>query len=169
MMIRVAEIPEEGLSVQGAAALPQPFSDAAWELDDLSLFVEKDEADVLVRGHITATVPQVCGRCLERFPLRVEARVDARVAPRPAAREEIELATDDLELDFYAEDLLNLSQLVETETTLELPMKPLCRADCRGLCPVCGGNRNLVACQCDVKPPDPRFAVLKDLADRLSR
>jgi uncharacterized protein len=168
MMIRVSEIPEEGHSVRGTAALPEPFSDAAWALDDLSLFIEKDEVDVLVRGHITATVPQVCGRCLERFPLRVDAEVDARLVPRPAAKE-IELASDDLELDFYAEDLLNLAQLVETETTLELPMKPLCREGCRGLCPVCGGNRNLVACQCDVKAPDPRFTVLKDLADRLSR
>jgi uncharacterized protein len=169
MMIRVSEIPAEGLSIVGAAVLPEPFSDAAWELHDLSLFIEKDEADALVRGHIAATVPQVCGRCLERFPLHVEAEVDARVVPRPAAKEEIELASDDLELDFYAEDLLNVAQLVETETTLELPMKPLCREGCRGLCPVCGGNRNLVACQCDVKAPHPRFAVLKDLVDRLSR
>ena len=169
MMIRVSEIPEEGLSVQSAAALPEPFSDAAWALDDLSLFIEKDEVDVLVRGHITATVPQVCGRCLERFPFRVDAEVDVRLVPRPAAKEEIELASHDLELDFYAEDLLNLAQLVETETTLELPMKPLCREGCRGLCPVCGGNRNLVGCQCEVKAPDPRFTVLKDLADRLSR
>lgn len=168
MMIRVSDIPEEGLSIQGAAALPEPFSDPAWELVDLSLFIEKDDSDVIVRGRIAARVPQVCGRCLERFPVRVEPDVDARVAPRPAGKEEIELASDDLELDFYTDDLLNLAQLVETETTLDLPMKPLCREDCRGLCPVCGGNRNLVACQCGVKPPDPRFAVLKDLADRLS-
>jgi uncharacterized protein len=53
--------------------------------------------------------------------------------------------------------------VVETETTLALPMKPLCRDDCRGLCPVCGGNRNLVACACAQRTPDPRLAVLKDL------
>ncbi len=169
MIIRVSEIPQEGLSVEGVEVLPEPFRDRSWRLEALSLFLERDEADVLVRGRIAAIVPQVCGRCLDPFPVRVEPRVDARFAPRPArGREEVELASDDLELDFYAEDLLNLAQLVETETTLDLPMKALCRQDCRGFCPVCGSNRNVVDCTCGAKPPDPRFAVLKDLAARLS-
>ncbi len=169
MMIRVSEIPQEGLSIEGAEARPAPFHDPAWRLEGLSLFIEKEGTDVLVRGRIAASVPQVCGRCLERFPVRVETEIDTRLAPRPQARrEEIELASDDLEMDFYTDDLLNVAQLVETETTLELPMKPLCREECRGLCPVCGGNRNVVECRCEVNPPDPRFAVLKDLAARLS-
>ena len=169
MLIRVSEIPAEGLSIQGVDVLPEPFHDSSWRLLRLSLFVEKDDGDVFVRGRLEASVPQVCGRCLERFPLRVEPRIDARFAPKPQpGREDVELASDDLEIDFYADDMLNLAQFVETETTLELPMKPLCREDCRGLCPVCGGNRNLVECACAVKLPDQRFAVLKDLAARLS-
>jgi uncharacterized protein len=55
---------------------------------------------------------------------------------------------------------------VLTETTLALPMKPLCRADCQGLCPACGANRNVAPCTCAPKPPDPRLAVLRDLASR---
>ncbi|PYM08593.1 MAG: hypothetical protein DMD82_02215 [Candidatus Rokuibacteriota bacterium] len=168
MLIRVSEIPAEGLSIQGVDVLPEPYHDSSWRLLRLSLFVEKDDADVFVRGQVEASVPQVCGRCLERFPLRVELPIDARFAPkRVPGKEDVELASDDLEIDFYADDMLNLAQVVETETTLELPMKPLCREGCRGLCPVCGGNRNLVECACAVKPSDLRFAVLKDLAARL--
>jgi len=69
----------------------------------------------------------------------------------------------------YEKDELDLNVLVETETTLALPMKPLCREDCLGLCPVCGGNRNVVTCGCRDRAPDPRLAVLKDLAARRSR
>jgi len=169
MLIRVSEIPDEGLSIEGPDALPEPFHDRSWRLEELSLFVQRDDRDVLVRGRIAVSVPQVCGRCLERFPIRVAPEVDARFSPRPErGQEQLELGSDDLELDFYTDDSLDLVQLVETETSLELPMKPLCRADCRGLCPTCGANRNLVECTCAVRPPDPRFTILKDLAGRLS-
>jgi uncharacterized protein len=168
MIIKVSEIPDEGLSLEGTDVLSTPFQDPSWTLLALSLHLERDAADVVVTGRIGARVPQVCGRCLEPFPIDVAARVDTRFRPRPQRREEdVELGVDDLEVDFYADDSLNLATLVETETSLSLPMKPLCRADCRGLCPVCGGNRNTVDCHCEVRTPDPRLAVLKDLAARL--
>ena len=90
-----------------------------------------------------------------------------RLVPRPATKDSVELGADDLDVDFYVDDLLDLKRVVETETTLVLPMKPLCREDCRGLCPACGGNRNLVPCTCASLPPDPRLAALRDLATRL--
>src|SRR5213594_3914098 len=99
----------------------------------------------------------------------VAAAVDVRVVPRPATADNVELAADDLDVEFYAKDELDLGVLIETETTLALPMKPLCRDDCLGLCPVCGGNRNVVACRCRDRAPDPRLAVLRDLAARRSR
>jgi uncharacterized protein len=168
MRIWVSDIQEDGLTVDDAAAFGAPFSDPAWRLDDLSLHVERDEQDVLVHGEIRATVPQVCGRCLEPFPAGVRAAVDVRVVPRPATADSVELRPDDLDVDFYQKDELDLGALVQTETTLALPMKPLCRDDCRGLCPVCGGNRNQVACACRPSAPDPRLTALKDLAARLS-
>jgi uncharacterized protein len=167
MLIRVSDIQEDGLTVDDVAAIGA-FSDPAWRLDAVSLRVERDERDVLVSGEIRATVPQTCGRCLEPFPAGVRAAVDVRLIPRPATADNVELASEDLDVDFYQNDELDLSGLVEAETMLALPMKPLCRDDCRGLCPVCGGNRNAVACACGERAPDPRLAVLKDLAARLS-
>ena len=168
MIIKVSEIPDDGLTVEGTEALPAPFQDRSWTLQALSLRLERDGVDVLVTGRIGARVPQVCGRCLEPFPIDVSATVDTRFIPRPQRRgEDFELGSDDLELDFYPDDSLNLGTLVETETTLALPMKPLCREDCRGLCPVCGGNRNAVDCHCEVRVPDPRLSALRDLASRL--
>lgn len=167
MVIRVSEIPEEGRTIDGVEECPRPFQDPNWALEALSLFVEKDRDDVLVRGRIRSRVPLTCSRCLESFPMTVEADMDVRVAPRPQGRgEEVELSTDDLEVDFYAENLLDLDRLIETETTLRLPMKPLCREECRGLCPVCGGNRNQNPCACQVTHPDLRLQALKVLGDR---
>jgi uncharacterized protein len=165
MIIRVSDIPEEGLQVEDRAAFR--FADATWRLDSVSLAVTRDGDDVDVVGRIDATVPQTCGRCLEEYPATVQAAVDVRFAPRPAASHNAELGRDDLDVDFYDNDELDLGALVENETTLALPMKPLCREDCRGLCPVCGSNRNLGACACPARTPDPRLAVLKDLAARL--
>lgn len=167
MRIRVSEIQNDGLTVDQVTAVA-PFADPAWRLDAVRLRVERDDLDVLVAGEILATVPQVCGRCLEPFPAGVRAGVDVRVIPRPRTADSVKLASDDLDVDFYQNDELDLSALVEAETTLALPMKPLCRDDCRGLCPTCGGNRNVAACACGERAPDARLAVLKDLAARLS-
>ena len=168
MIIRVSDIEDEGLVVANAGEFVAPFSDRAWRLDRVRLHVERDGADVVVTGQIDATVPVVCSRCLEEFRSEVRPVVDARYVPKPAADHDVELGADDLDLDFYQNDELNLSALIETETSLALPMKPLCRSDCRGICPVCGVNLNATRCACERRPPDPRLAPLRDLAARLN-
>lgn len=166
MVIRVSEIPEDGRVIEGVEEC-RPFQDPHWTLEALRLFIARDKDDVLVRGRIRSRVPLTCSRCLEPFPMAVEADTDVRFTPRLGWRgEDCELSAADLEVDFYAENLLDLDRLIETETTLRLPMKPLCREDCRGLCPVCGGNRNQNLCACQVKLPDPRLQALNFLNER---
>src|SRR5215813_14026686 len=165
MIIKVSEIPEEGLRLEGPEAFSQPFQDRSWRLEDVELGVEKDADTVFVTGHLRSRVPQVCSRCLESYEATVDAAVDTRLVPAPAARgEERELGADDLETDVYDRDQIDLNALIETETTLGLPMKPLCR----GLCPSCGASRNGEPCGC-APAVDPRWSQLKGLADRLSR
>jgi uncharacterized protein len=166
MIIRVSELEAEGLAVEEVSRFSSAFTDPSWRLEGLSLHLTPDGKDVLVSGEIQATVPQDCGRCLESFPARVTARVDVRVTPAPVGADSVELGVDDLDTDFYVNDELDLASLVATETTLALPMKPLCRADCLGLCPVCGGNRNLTPCECQERQPDPRLAILKQVSVR---
>ena len=168
MIIRVSELDDQGLRIDDVAALAQGLSEPSWRLDAASLEVEAEGSDVFVRGHVAVEVPQTCSRCAEVFPLRVETDVDARLTPKPPQGDSVELGAKDLDLDFYSNDQIDLTRIVETETSLALPMKSLCRSDCRGLCPVCGVNRNAVPCACASRPPDPRLAVLRDLATRLS-
>jgi uncharacterized protein len=166
MIIRVSELEEHGLRIDDVQALAGALPDPSWRLEAVDLEVEADGAEVFVRGRLAVTAPQTCGRCLEAFPARVETPVDVRLVPRPAAADSVELGADDLDVDFYENDELDLARVVENEATLALPMKPLCRDDCRGLCPACGANRNVAPCTCAPRPPDPRFAALRDLAAR---
>jgi uncharacterized protein len=76
----------------------------------------------------------------------------------------LELTTGDLDVLYYDELVLPLDPLVEEQVQLELPMKALCRDDCRGLCPTCGADRNLAPCGC--RPPtDERWKSLRTLFD----
>jgi uncharacterized protein len=168
MIVRVPDIPTEGLSVTDALALGEVYRDPAWRLLDVNLRLERDGLDVFVTGEVRAAVSQACGRCLEPLPSEVTATLDVRLVPRPSTADNVELAADDLDVDFYDKDVIDIGALIDAETTLALPMKPLCREGCLGLCRVCGGNRNVVKCECPERPPDPRLAALKDLASRLS-
>src|SRR5947207_5827992 len=154
MIIRVSELPDGSLSIDQTAYAASPYADPAWRLDRLQLQVNKDGDDVDVIGQIHAIVPQTCGRCTEGFESPVTADVDLRFAPKPARVDGAELGRDDLDTDFYVDDQIDLARVIETETTLALPMKPLCDPDCRGLCAVCGANRNLNPCACVQPAPD---------------
>jgi len=169
VIIRVSELQGEGMTIDDPAALGWSFEDRSWRLDGIHLRVGRDGADVVVDGVAEATVPQTCGRCLESFPVAVRAPIDLRVVPRPSVGDTIELSNDDFETDFYADDQLDLGGILQTETTLALPMKPLCQPGCRGLCRGCGANRNLAPCACPERPPDPRLAGLRGLSARRDR
>lgn len=164
MVIHVSEIPDEGLQVDSPDALGAIYPEEGWRLDAVSLLIERRGPEVVVSGRLDATVRLACGRCLEPLVARVEPGVDVHLVPVPSVRQgETELRPDDLEVDFYREGILDLGALLRSETDLALPMKPLCRADCRGLCPGCGGNRNVTDCRCETSGIDRRLAALEAL------
>ena len=164
MVIRVSEIPDEGIRIESADQLEGVYPEPGWSLDGVSLGIERQGPDVVVSGYFEATARLQCSRCLEPVTSPVAAAVDLHLVPPPSGRQgEIELGADDLEVDFYQGDELDVAGLLRSETALALPMKPLCRADCRGLCPVCGGNRNLTPCRCETRSADPRLAPLEAL------
>lgn len=129
---------------------------------------------VLVQGHVTVPVTMVCSRCLSPYPLEVEADFQEEFVPRtrprvPGEAEEANpegrdaVADDEDEVEFFDNNRIDLGPLIREQLVMALPMKSLCRDDCRGLCPVCGQNLNLGTCDCQVDETDPRLAVLRDL------
>jgi uncharacterized protein len=75
------------------------------------------------------------------------------------------LGEDELLVAFYRDDQLDLSHMAWEQIVLALPMKPLCKIDCEGLCPDCGVNRNAASCSCVQDDTDPRWQALNDLID----
>ena len=164
MLIRVSEIPDHGVRLFDPTALGGVYADPAWTLDAVDLLVERRGDKVAIGGGFEATAQLLCSRCLDSIVTRVEPRVDLQLVPQPSGRQtQVELGPDDLEVDFYQGDVLDVAGLLRSETDLALPMKPLCRPDCRGLCPVCGGNRNVTECRCETRGTDPRLAPLEAL------
>ena len=76
---------------------------------------------------------------------------------------EQEVKDDDLNVSFYKDDVIDLGDVMREQFYLALPMKPLCREDCHGLCVVCGTNLNRETCSCKRVWEDPRLGPLRDL------
>jgi uncharacterized protein len=134
----------------------------------LTARVVKDAEKVRLVGRVQTQLEATCGRCLEPFPIPVDAPFDLLFLPaadvRPASGEN-EVQDDDIGVSFYTDDVIDLGGVMREQFFLALPMKPLCRDDCQGLCPVCGGNRNRERCACRTEWVDPRLAPLKKLLD----
>ena len=135
---------------------------------DLRLKIHKDKERFRLVGTLSTVLELTCSRCLEPFPLPLDAPFDLRYMPQieNAAGATDEVEDEDLSEAFYRDDAIDLGQLMDEQFYLALPMKPLCRPDCKGLCPNCGTNLNVATCDCQVRWEDPRLSSLKALIDR---
>jgi uncharacterized protein len=131
----------------------------------LAFDIHKDKDQFRLIGTVQTALELPCSRCVEPFVLPVDAEFDLRYQPHSAntGEGEREIEADDLTTAFYENDAIDLGQLMREQFYLSLPMKPLCRTDCAGLCPVCGTNLNRGACDCKAGWEDPRLAPLKAL------
>lgn len=131
----------------------------------VELEIRKDRTRVRLVGTVQTRLELPCSRCLEPFQVPFDGPVDLRYAPAAefTAEGEHEVAEDDLDTSVYREDQIDLNEMLREQFYLALPMKPLCREDCLGLCPSCGTNRNTGACACAPVWEDPRLAPLKGL------
>jgi uncharacterized protein len=131
----------------------------------LDLDIHKDKERFRLVGTARTELEVPCSRCLEPFRMPVDAALDLRYLPATelTADADREVPEEDLETGFYRDDQLDLNELLREQFYLALPMKPLCRDDCRGLCPQCGANRNAGGCSCAITWEDPRLAPLKGL------
>jgi uncharacterized protein len=127
--------------------------------------VERKAQLFRLAGRVTTALELGCGRCLEPYRLPIDSTFDLRYLPQQANRggEEDEVGEDALDVAFYEGETIDLGEMLREQFYLSLPMKPLCRPDCRGLCPVCGANRNAASCGCEPTWDDPRLAPLKGL------
>ncbi len=125
----------------------------------------KSNREFRLVGRVSTKLELVCSRCLEPFTFSVDLPFDLLYLPHSenTGEGEKEIEDDDLETAFYRDDLIDLGQLMREQFYLALPMKPLCREACRGLCPQCGANLNETTCTCQTDWVDPRLEALRSL------
>ena len=170
---KIKEIPEEGLVVD--LALPADLLKDALEglepeLEHCSgsvrLTLTKARTDVVVTGRVSAALAMACGACLKPATLTLSVPINAVYVV--GDEETGDPDDDDLEAEedvlVYDGVLLDLRPLVREQLILAIPMSPRCKESCRGLCPVCGEDRNLTSCGHKVgELEESPFAALKSV------
>ena len=115
---------------------------------------------LLIQMKFQASLMIPCDRCLEDvevvIPVSEEKVVDLNSI-------EAEKKDDQDEFNFMDGCNLDVDMLAYGEISLAIPMKVLCKEDCKGICSVCGCNRNHVSCDCDTTVPDPRMSAIYDI------
>ncbi len=108
--------------------------------------------ELYVRATVKAAVRVECARCLDTLDLPLESTFAALYAPVPAAEEDESRsqreASESQRVLHYTGGVVDLGEQIIEALALAAPMKPLCREDCKGLCPQCGRNLNDGACGC---------------------
>ena len=132
------------------------------------------EREFVVSGTVRFEADLNCSRCLDPYPFAVHSDFTLRFIPRASSPEEsnpeeLEIAGEGLEEEFYEEPKIDLRPLVLEKVQLSLPMKPLCEESCRGLCPVCGTNRNRGQCECSGAESDHRWDALRGIREQLAK
>lgn len=170
MFIETKEIRPDGLvirrSVQ-AFRLPLSGGDTI-QVDTVHLSGElsKDKDGVSFAGRIATSAQLPCSRCLEEYPLPLDLSFDLYYTTEPdgSAGTDSRIDDDMVTRVHYDGVRIDLQSLLSEQVYLALPLKPLCRPDCLGLCPRCGTNLNAGDCACaEYRTEDPRLQVLKSL------
>lgn len=170
MKIRIEDIPPSGLSLdleESGAALKE-FAGGKLDFNfstpvKAHLEVSKRGQSIFVSGGIKAGIKVECSRCLKEFEYPYESDFASYYELGREPEREKELKPEDMDVNFIEGDSLDTSEVLLGQIALELPMQPLCRPDCKGLCPRCGADLNLGDCGCGgEEKTDPRLAKLKE-------
>lgn len=125
--------------------------------------------EVRIRGKMHVGLEVQCDRCLEPMPYTLDGPFDLlyRPAPKGPLPHDLSIDEGEAEIGFYEGSGMALEEVMREHVLLSLPMHQVCRADCAGICPRCGMNRNTASCDCAEERVDDRWAALRDLRGSL--
>jgi len=120
---------------------------------------------VLVKGELHTEVELTCSRCLSLFNFPVAINFEEEYLPTIDVVSGAPLPSPEEPSSFVIDEhhVIDLTEAIRQYTLLTMPMKPLCRQDCAGLCPDCGHNLNQGPCDCPPPTIDSRWSELSKL------
>ena len=126
----------------------------------------RDGSSVIVTGKAHADVELRCGRCLEHLKTGIDADVNITYLPEIENKdvsEKHKLSEEELNTGHYSDNIIDISGLMREFVSVNIPIKPLCSEECKGLCAQCGTNLNAGNCECKDEVIDERWSKLKNL------
>jgi uncharacterized protein len=172
--LKLDEIPEEGLDLkwQEERASLLAYLSGLSKIDfdfesplQSEVKIKKAGRSVFITGKVQTTLRLQCVRCLKEFSYPLSSIFELTLHPLKEApsEEEIELGGEEMESSFFKGEEIHLSEVACEQIFLEIPYQPICREDCKGLCPICGKELNLSPCECVKEEFSSGFSVLKKL------
>jgi DUF177 domain-containing protein len=130
--------------------------------------IQREDRRVKVKGTVVAQLQVECDRCLRPVELPVDSRFKLEyISVEDYKRQQgVELTEEDLDITVFDGEIIDIDELVTEELLLAVPAHVLCKDSCKGICPVCGADRNLAECGCETREVDPRWTGLKELVNR---
>jgi len=128
--------------------------------------------DIRLKGKLETSLETICARCLEPVVLEVSPSFDLLYRPLgvDSGHEELSVTDAEAEIGYYQGGGLLLEDVLREQVLLAIPLKLLCREDCKGLCAHCGKNLNNEGqCSCVDLVRDPRWSALKEIRDKLEQ
>lgn len=125
--------------------------------------------DIRLNGALGTRLELPCARCLEPVVEDITREFDLLYRPQgaDAGREELSVTGAEAEISYYQGEGLLLEDALREQVLLAVPLKVICRENCKGLCPQCGTNLNAGQCSCAEPVEDPRWSALKEIRDKL--
>ncbi len=121
---------------------------------------------IQMNGNYSVEMETSCNTCLKPVSLKLDQEFDLRLINEESYTEpegDVEISLRSEDVDFYKEQELNLSEYFEDQLLLDLPFSIKCSEECKGICPLCGVNRNTESCRCHEKSGNHPFSALGDL------
>lgn len=180
MKLKVLDIPEEGLDFDFTAQetpwlqtliqniFPKEYKKG--QKAEIVLNILKTCNNVSLVGDATIGLKPTCDRCLEPFEKKMHVPLQMNLVPYKGMNfensQDKTTVDEDENFSFYKGEEVNLSEIIREMLLLEIPIRTLCKENCKGLCPQCGQNLNLKKCSCNPQQSPSQFEVLKKLVKK---
>ena len=171
MRYNVAQLLKESVG----ATRSYKIDETVWTEDDAfpsahqgKISLMRTDKGIWASARVDLGLMLICGRCLKPFQSPLRIAIDEEYLPIVDINTGTNLAVPERAEGSFIIDhqhVLDLKEAMRQYTIANQPMKPLCREDCRGLCTICGGDRNELACSCEEGTIEPQWSPLLELLE----
>lgn len=181
MKISTWEIPEEGLNLKVEKHRdwmnkyhkdwPSMYSFTSSVSGEILL--KRNGTKILITGELHFTLNLQCSRCFENFTAPFNVEIHSIFYPLEEytfrLSEHLQLKSAEMDIEFYRKGVIEVDDIISEHVILNLPLYPVCKPDCKGICPGCGKNLNYESCSCSAYVEESRWTPLMKLKEKLKR